>query len=101
MFGDDAEDLCGFNGVLGLATNHDLLAHERELNRAVGKGPLDFAFQGLDRLLEALDLGLQATTLGQEIQRGAVRIGLDRDRIAQDAVATAGYWGRTDRETRG
>src|ERR1039458_7200353 len=30
MFRDNAENLCGFDGILGLAADHDLLAHERE-----------------------------------------------------------------------
>ena len=86
MFGHDAEDLCSFNGVLGLSTNHDLLAHERELNRAIGKCRLDFPFQDLDRLLKSLDLGLQAFPLGQQLECGTVRVGLDHDRIAQGPI---------------
>ncbi len=86
MFGDDAEDLCRLDDVLALAADHDLLAHQRELDRAVGKGLLDFSFQDLERLLEGLHLGLQTLSLCQHVQRSAFRIGQDHDHVAQGPV---------------
>ena len=86
MIGDDAEDLCRLDDILALAADHDLFAHERELDRAIGKGFLDFPFQDLQGLLEGLHLGLQTLPLGQHVQRSTFRIGQDQYHVAQDPI---------------
>ncbi len=86
MFRDDAENLRRLDNVLRLAAHHDLLAHQRELNGAVGKCFLDFSFQYLERLLEGFHLGLQTPPLFQHVERGAFRIGQDDDHVAQRPV---------------
>ena len=86
MFRDDAENLCRLDNILRLAAHHDLLAHQRELDRAVGKRFLDFPFQHLERLLEGFHLGLQTLPLFQHVQRRAFRIGQDHDHVAQGPV---------------
>ena len=93
MFRDDAENLCRLDDVLRLAADHDLLAHERELHRAVGKRFLDFPFQHLEGLLEGLHLGLQTLPFFQHVERRAFRIGQDHDHVAQGPVLLLGSLG--------
>ena len=86
VFRDDAENLCRLDNILRLAAHDDLLAHERELDRAVGKRLLDFPFQHLERLLEGFRLGLQTLPFFQHLQRRAFRIGQDHDHVAQSPI---------------
>ena len=64
---DDAENLCRFDNILRFAAHDNLVAHQRELDCAVGKCFLDFAFQHLEHLLECR-LGLQTLPFLQHVE---------------------------------